>query len=149
MKITEALIAEHVIFLTVFDQIEKALPSLSTPAEIRTMAQVVEGLLVDHAKAETDLAYRALDHVLAHNGKMEKLYQDHHEIDGRLQKVHSANTCSEGRRLLKTALGAARDHFRSEEKHLFPLLERTLEPETLTELGQLWIERNSEIRAEK
>ena len=149
MKITEALIAEHVIFLTVFDQIEKALPSLSTPAEIRTMAQVVEGLLEDHSKTETDLAYRALDHVLAHKGPLDRLYQDHHEIDGRLQKIYSSNTCSEGRRLLKTALGVAREHFRTEEKHVFPLMERTLEPETLMELGQIWLERSAEVGTKK
>ena len=42
MKITEALVAEHNTFLTVFDQIERVLPSLATPIEIRTMASIVE-----------------------------------------------------------------------------------------------------------
>jgi hemerythrin-like domain-containing protein len=149
MKITEALIAEHTIFLTVFEQIERVLPSLSTPAEIRTMALVVEGLLVDHAKTETDLAYLALDHALAHKGHLDRMHQDHHEIDGRLRKVHSAGTCSEGRRLLKSALGAAREHFRAEEKGVFPLLERTLQPTTLKELGQVWLKRNAEAGAKK
>jgi len=149
MKITEALIAEHTIFLTVFDQIERALPSLSTHAEIRTMALVVEGILVDHAKTEANLAYLALDHALAHKGHLDRLHQDHHEIDGRLRKVHSADTCSEGRRLLKSALGAAREHFRAEEKGVFPLLERTLQPTTLKELGLVWLKRNAGAGAKK
>ena len=45
MKITEAMVAEHSIFLSVFDQIERVLPSLTTPAEVRMLANIVEGLL--------------------------------------------------------------------------------------------------------
>lgn len=149
MKITEALMAEHTIFLTVFDQIEKVLPSLSTPTEIRTMAHLVEGLLVEHAGTESDLAYLALDHALAHKGHLDRMHQDHHEIDGQFRKVHSAGTCSEGRRLLKGALSAAREHFRVEEKGVFPLLEKTLHPATLKELGQVWLKRNAEAGARK
>jgi hypothetical protein len=109
MRITEALVAEHTIFLSVFDQIERVLPSLVTPAEVRTMASIVEGLLEGHAKTETNLAYLALDHVLEHNGELKRMYQDHHEIDERLRKVHTANTVAEARRLLKMAIGASRE----------------------------------------
>ena len=109
MKITEALVAEHTIFLSVFDQIERVLPSLATPAEVKTMATIVEGLLEGHAKTETNLAYLALDHVLEHDGELKRMHQDHHEIDDRLRRVHTANTCAEARRLLKTRdLGFAR-----------------------------------------
>jgi len=149
MKITEALIAEHSIFLAVFDQIEKALPSLSTPMEIRTMAQVVEGMLTEHAKTETDLAYLALDHALANKGRLDRMHQEHHEIDGRLNKVHAASTCSEGRRLLQGALSAAREHFRAEEKGVFPLIEKTLEPATLVDLGTAWLKRNVGTNSKK
>src|ERR1039458_1849167 len=103
MKITEALVAEHTIFLTVFDQIERVLPSLTTPAEARTMASIVEGLLEGHAKTETNLAYLALERVPADNGELQRMQQDHHETDDRLRKVRTANTCAEARRLLKLA----------------------------------------------
>ena len=141
MRITEALVAEHTIFLSVFDQIERVLPSLATPAEVRTMASIVEGLLEGHAKTETDLAYLALDHVLEHNGELKRMHQDHHEIDGRLRKVHTAKTCAEARRLLKSALLASREHFRGEERSVFPLLEQSLQEDTLTELGKNWMRR--------
>jgi hemerythrin-like domain-containing protein len=141
MKITEALVAEHTIFLAVFDQIERVLPSLTTPAEVRTMANIMEGLLAGHAKTETNLAYLALDHVLADNGELKRMYQDHHEIDDRLRKVHTANTCAEARRLLKLALTSTREHFRGEERSVFPLLEQALQEETLAELGQTWLDR--------
>jgi len=143
MKITEALVAEHNTFLIVFDQIERVLPSLATPAELRTMARIVEGLLESHAKTETNLAYLALDHVLAHNGELKRMHQDHHEIDDRLRKVHTAKTCAEARRLLKVALLSSREHFQLEERSVFPLLEKALRTETLRALGQSWLERST------
>jgi hemerythrin-like domain-containing protein len=143
MRITEALVAEHTIFLSVFDQIERVLPSLATPAEVRTMASIVEGLLEGHAKTETNLAYLTLDHVLEHNGELKRMHQDHHEIDERLRKVHTAKTCAEARRLLKLAIGASREHFQGEERGVFPLLERSLGEETLTALGKTWMQRQA------
>ena len=143
MKITEALIAEHTIFLGVFDQIERVLPSLTTPAEVRTMASIVEGLLEGHAQTETNLAYLTLDHVLADNGELKRMHQDHHEIDDRLREVHTANTCAKARRLLKLAITSTREHFRGEERSVFPLLDKVLHKETLTELGQSWLQRQA------
>ena len=143
MKITEALTAEHTIFLGVFDQIERALPSLATHAEVRAMASVVQGMLEGHAKSETELAYLVLDHVLAHNGELKRMHQEHQEIDDRLRKVYSARTCAEARRLLKGAIQASREHFRGEEKHVFPFLEKTLQGDTLTELGKAWSRRQA------
>jgi hemerythrin-like domain-containing protein len=130
MKITEALVAEHTIFLGVFDQIERVLPSLTTLVEVMTMARIVEGLLEGHAKTETNLAYLALDHVQEQNGELKQMHQDHHEIDDRLRKVQTAST-------------ATREHFRGEERSVFPLLEKVLQEETLTKLGQSWMLQRS------
>lgn len=105
------------------------------------MASIVEGLLEGHAKTETNLAYLALDHVLEHNGELKRMHQDHHEIDDRLRKVHTANTCAQARRLLKAAIVASREHFQGEERSVFPLLERSLGEETLTALGETWMQR--------
>ena len=145
MKITEALVAEHTIFLGVFDQIERVLPSLTTPVEVMTMARIVEGLLEGHAKTETNLAYLALDHEQEQNGELKCMHQDHHEIDDRLRQVHTARTCAEARRLLKVAITATREHFRGEERSVFPLLEKLLQEETLTELGQGWMQRRGPV----
>ena len=143
MKITEALVAEHTIFLSVFDQIERVLPSLTTPAEVGTMARIVEGLLEGHAKTETNLAYLALDHVLEQNGELKRMHQDHHEIDDRLRKVHKASTCAEARRLLKMAIMASREHFQGEERSVFPLLEEAMHEDTLMALGETWMQRQA------
>jgi hemerythrin-like domain-containing protein len=143
MKITEALIAEHNIYLEVFDQIERVLPSLASPLEVKTMAHIVEGLLQRHAETETNLAYLALDHVLHDQGELGRMHQDHNEIDVRLKKVHKAKTCAEARRLLKSVLLASREHFQLEERSVFPLLEQALQAETLAELGRAWLQREA------
>ncbi len=147
MKITEALTAEHKIYLSVFDQIERVLPSLTTTAETRTFANVIEGLLQGHGARESNLAYLALDHALAERGNLDRMHQDHHEIDSRLKKVHAANTCAEARRLLKSALASIREHFRLEEKTVFPQLERILDSETLTALAHPWSHHQGDLNA--
>jgi hemerythrin-like domain-containing protein len=146
MKITDALVAEHTIFLSVFDQIERVLPSLTSLSEVRTMASVVEGLLQGHSSRETDLAYIALDHVLEHKGELDRMHHEHAELDARLKSIQAATNCTEARRLLKATLGSSREHFRLEEKVLFPLLERSLKTETLRELGRTWLEREAASR---
>jgi hemerythrin-like domain-containing protein len=103
----------------------------------------VEGLLEGHAKTETNLAYLALDHVLENNGGIARMHQDHTEIDDRLRKVHTARTCAEARRLLKLAILSSREHFRAEERSVFPLLEKVLQKQTLTELGKGWMQRQA------
>ncbi len=142
MRITDALRAEHTIYLHVFEQIERALPSMTTSAEVRTMAQVIEGLLHGHALRETNLAYVALDHVLEERGQLDRMHEDHREIDARLKSVTTAGTVADARRLFEAALHSSREHFNLEEKVLFPLLERVLQTETLTSLGRSWLDRH-------
>lgn len=138
MKITEALVVEHRIFLNVFDQIERVLPRMTTVAGVRALAGVIEGLLAEHAATETNLAFLALDHVMHDKGQLERLHEEHHEIDASLHHVQKACSCAEARRLLKAAIEASRQHFRFEEQSVFPLLENVLQGETLTELGATW-----------
>jgi len=141
MKITDALVAEHTIFVGVFDEIERVLPSLTTVPEVTTMARIVERMLRGHAEREANLALLALDHMLAEEGTLDRMHQEHHELDHRLQQIARTRSCAEARRLLKAALLAGREHFHLEERTLFPLLEKTLQPEMLHELGRTWIER--------
>ncbi len=145
MKITDALVAEHAIFLGIFDEIERLLPSLATPAEVRTMAAMIERLLESHAAHESNLAYIALDHVLAHNGELDRMHHEHAEVDSRLKKVQQSATCAEARSLLKASIAAAREHFRLEQNDVFPLLEKSLELETLQQLGRTWLSEKARM----
>ena len=133
--ITKTLIMEHAVFNQVFDQIEKAMADTHTAAEVRLMGKLVEGMLAAHGAAETDLAYSALDHALAEKGLLDGLNQDHREIDNHYLRVHQTEDLAEARRRLHRALSATREHFRREERIVFPLLEQNLKPETLWLLG--------------
>jgi hemerythrin-like domain-containing protein len=141
MKITEVLVIEHRIFISVFDAIERVLPRLTTLAEVQTLANIVEGLLTDHAGTETELAYLAFDHVLQDKGQLDRLHQEHQEIDASLRQIQTAADCAEACRLLETALWASREHFTFEERSVFPLLESALHHETLTGLADAWSQR--------
>jgi len=104
-----------------------------------------------HENQAPPLADRRADHL---HGQRDALLlprdgRDHlpvlvdHEIDDRLRRVHTARTCAEARRLLKEAILASREHFHGEERSVFPLLEKSLRKETLSELGKAWIQREA------
>jgi hemerythrin-like domain-containing protein len=141
--ITGALVMEHAIFREVFDQIERVLADAPSAAEVKLLASVVEGLLARHAEAETNLAYTALDHALADRGALDRLHQDHHEIDHQFKRLRRETDAVEAQHRLKRALAATREHFRREERTVFPMLEQTLQPDTLGLLGRKWMENHS------
>jgi hemerythrin-like domain-containing protein len=141
--ITKTLIMEHAVFCKVFAQMEQVLAGSPSAPEVKLLASVAEGLLRSHGDAETDLAYSVLDHALADRGAVEQLYQDHREIDAQFKLIHRATDSAEALRLLKRVLAATREHFRREEKIVFPVLEQTLQPATQQTLGQKWLESYS------
>jgi hemerythrin-like domain-containing protein len=141
MKITEALLAEHMVFHNVFDHIERVLPNLKTLAEVKTLAELMEGLLRPHSKTEEDLVFAPLDHCLEQIGQRDTFEDEHQEIDASLLKVKSARRLFEARRLLLTAVTASRKHFDREERIVFPLAEKVMKRETLRDLGRTWIKQ--------
>jgi hemerythrin-like domain-containing protein len=142
-SITQALVFEHVVFREVFNRIEQVLGGTQSAAEVKLLASVVEGLLDGHGATETNLAYAALDHALADRGTLDRLHQDHQEIDDRFERLRHVAEAAEARRLFKEALAVTRAHFRREEEMVFPVLERTLQPDTLAQLGRRWKESHS------
>jgi hemerythrin-like domain-containing protein len=141
--ITKALVMEHAVFREVFDQVERVLAGVPSASEVKLLASVVEGLLSRHGETETDLAYAALDHALADRGALQRLHQDHHEIDHQFKHLQRATDVAEAQYRFKRALAATREHFRREEKTVFPMLEQTLQPDTLWLLGRRWMEAHA------
>ena len=137
-SITKALIMEHAVFSDVFDQIERILTGSPSAPEVKVLASLVEGLLRGHGETETNLAYSALDHALADRQALNRLYEDHREIDDHFKRIRRVADAAEAQRLLKKALAATREHFRREEENVFPMLEQTLQPDTLLALGREW-----------
>ena len=55
MKITEALIAEHQVFHSLFDHIENTAPKLKTLGEVKVLSGLLEAALKAHALTEDEL----------------------------------------------------------------------------------------------
>ena len=144
--IIDALVIEHQVFLTLFDEIEQTLPKLKTVGEIRLACRLVAGLLHNHGEEETNLIYIALDHVLLERHQLTRLNHDHHELDDVLTRVEALADFGEARRQLKAALSMARAHFHDEEHNVFPVIERVLHQDTLVELGNAWRTRHQLTR---
>ena len=145
MKITEALLAEHVVFHNIFDYIERILPNVKTLAEVKSLAELMESLLLAHGKAEEDLVFAPLDHYLEQIGQRDTFHEEHREIDASLLKVKAAGRLAEARRLLSAAVLASREHFDHEERIVFPLAERVMKAKTLSNLGQEWMKRRDAV----
>ncbi len=145
MTITEALLAEHVVFHNVFDYIERTVPKLETLAEVKSLARLMEGLLRDHSNTEEELVFAPLDHCLEQMGQGDTFHEEHKEIDSSLEAVHQARRLLEARRLLLAAVLASRKHFDHEERIVFPLAEKVLKRETLARLGKSWMEQRKAL----
>jgi len=141
MTIIEGLVADHRVFLALFDEIELALPSVKTVDELALTCRLVAGLLHNHGGIEADLAYITLDHMLHQQNRLTRLHHDHEELDGLLQEIASIKDLAKARSRLKAVLKACRAHFDEEERTVFPLMEKALQRETLLILGKAWMRR--------
>jgi hypothetical protein len=103
--------------------------------EVRLLSRLVEGVLSHHADVEQNLAFAALDHALVENGQLNKLHQDHEEIDACLRDASLATELNVAVQLLKAGLKASRAHFHQEEQVVFPLFDQIFAPATLETLG--------------
>ncbi|MGD0086688.1 MAG: hemerythrin domain-containing protein [Verrucomicrobiota bacterium] len=145
MKITEILMAEHVVFHNLFDYIEQTAPRLKSPAEIKSLSATLEVLLRAHARTEDDLLVEPLEHCLAQIGQSETFHEEHEEIDARLVQVQKARNAGQTRELLLRAVLRSREHFDKEERIVFPLAERVLKAKTLSNLGDEWMKRREAV----
>jgi hemerythrin-like domain-containing protein len=143
--ITDALTSEHALFCEMFEEIVRLLPDLRTVPEVRVLSRLVEGVLLRHANVEQNLAFAALDHALAEKGQLARLHQDHQEIDECLHRATVARQLPEAVRLLKAGLAASREHFRREEKSIFPLLQNLFAARDLEALGTHLPQRASSL----
>jgi hemerythrin-like domain-containing protein len=138
MKITEALLAEHVVYHNFFDYIEQSAPKLTTAAEIRSLACLMEWMLTAHSHAEEDLLFAPLEHYLEQIGQNDTFHKEHIEIDQSLKDAQAATRVDQARQLLLSAVIASRKHFDKEERIIFPLADRVFKASTLLELGRAW-----------
>lgn len=139
MKITEALLAEHVVFHNLFDHLEKTIPKLGTLAEVRALSDVLASLLEAHSAAEDALLIAPLEHCIEQLGQRDTFHQEHEAIDANLDMVRKVRRIKQAKHHLLVAVLASRHHFDKEERIVFPLAERSLKAKTLVTLGNSWI----------
>lgn len=145
MKITEALLAEHLVFHSLFDHIEAAAPRLKTLAEVKLLAKLMESILRAHSDTEDELFIGPLEHCFEQIGQRDAFIQEHEEIDGNLKQVQEAKQVRRACHRLLAAVAYSRRHFDKEERIVFPMAERILKGKTLTELGQTWMEQRTRM----
>src|SRR6266496_5411454 len=100
MKITEALFAEHLVFHSLFDHLERAAPKLKTLAQVKSMAALMEAMLKAHSETEDELFIGPLEHCFEQIGQCETFHQEHHDIDDTLALVAKATRVKKARQLL-------------------------------------------------
>ena len=145
MKITEALLAEHLVFHNLFDHIEATAPRLKTLAEIKSLAALMESMLKAHSDTEDELFIGPLEHCFEQIGQRDAFLEEHQEIDVNLKRVQEAKQVRLACQLLLAAVAYSRRHFDKEERIVFPMAERVLKGKTLTTLGQTWMEQRTHI----
>jgi hemerythrin-like domain-containing protein len=143
MKITEALLAEHMVFHNLFDHIEATAPRLKTLGEVKSLAALMESMLKAHSDTEDELFIGPLEHCFEQIGQRDAFIQEHEEIDGNLKLVQGAKQVRRACQLLVAAVAYSRKHFDKEERIVFPMAERVLKGKTLTALGQSWMEQRT------
>lgn len=143
MKITDALLAEHVVFHALFDHIERSAVRLKTLGEVRALADLLEAMLVQHSKAEDELLMNYLDDSIEQMGHHETFHEEHELIERHLGAVRSAKGLKSARKLLVDAVVGARKHFDKEERLVFPLAEKVISYHNIMKLGQQWLDKRS------
>lgn len=143
MKITEALLSEHVVFHNLFDHVERQAPKLKTMAEARALAGLVESLLKSHSDVEEELLIEPLEHCLEQIGQRDTFHQEHEEIDENLRRAQATRHLKQARACLLAAVVSSRKHFDKEERIVFPLAEKLLKSRTLTDLWKTWSEQRN------
>ena len=144
MKITEALLAEHLVFHNLFDHIERAGPGLKSLAELKATAALLESILGAHSRTEDDMFIGPLEHCFEQIGQRETFHKEHDDIDRMLGQVRKSKKAEAARQLLLEVIAACRQHFDKEERIVFPMAERVLKSKTLNELGKVWMDQRKD-----
>ena len=141
MKITDILKAEHTVFHHLFDHIEAIAPQIKTLAEVKSLARLVDKVMLPHSQTEDELFIEPLEPCFEQLGQNETFHHEHRMIEESLAGVSKARTLREARKLLLSTIAATRNHFDKEERIVFPLAERVLKAKTLSDLGNEWMRR--------
>jgi hemerythrin-like domain-containing protein len=143
MKITEALLAEHLVFHNLFDHIEKVAPDLRTVDAVKSLASLTQAMLSAHTDTEDKLFMGPLEPSFEQIGQRETFHEEHTVIDQNFALVKKATQAKKARELLLATIVLCRRHFDKEERIVFPMAERILKSKTLLALGESWMNQRN------
>ena len=138
MKITDALLAEHTVFHTLFELVEQQLVKNPSRERIQLLAEMLLHLLEKHGQAEHDLLIPPLEPFLHEFGHLENFHNEDDIIIEMLQKIAECDSVELASQILMKTLRLANDHFDKEERFVFPLAEKHISESSLHELGEAW-----------
>ncbi|HXP61579.1 MAG TPA: hemerythrin domain-containing protein [Dongiaceae bacterium] len=141
MKITEALLAEHLVFHNMLDHIETTTPKLKTLAELKSLAAMLESMLTAHSRTEDELFIGPLEHCFEQLGQRDALIEEHEEMNKHLRRIRKSTRLKDAKSLFLGAVRRSREIFDKEERLVFPMAEQILKAETLAALGQTWMQQ--------
>jgi hemerythrin-like domain-containing protein len=144
MKITEALLAENLVFHNMLDHIETTTPKLKTLAELKSLAAMLESMLKAHSDIEDELFFGPLEHCFEQLGQRDAFVEEHEEMGEHLRRIRKSKRLQEAKDLFLAAVRRSREHFDKEERIVFPMAEQILKAETLTALGQTWMQQRTD-----
>jgi hypothetical protein len=87
MKITDALLAEHTVFHSLFEVVEKQLDQAPSIERIRLLAGILLHLLEKHGQAEHDLLVPPIEPFLHEIGHLENFHKEDDITIETLQKI--------------------------------------------------------------
>lgn len=138
MKLTDALLAEHVVFHSIFSSLNQEMPRFTDVKEFQAVAKMLLGTLEAHGKAEHDLLLPPIETYLNEIGHLENFHQEDDAIVANLAHTIEATDIESAKRYLNKALRLASDHFDKEERLVFPLAEKHISEASLHALGTEW-----------
>jgi hemerythrin-like domain-containing protein len=141
MKITEALLAEHLVFHNMLDHVETTTPKLRTLVELKSLAATLGAMLKAHSNTEDLLFIGPLEHCFEQLGQRDAFMEEHEEMNEHLRRIRNSKRLQKAKDQLLAAVRRAREHFDKEERIVFPMAEQILKAETLTALGQTWMQQ--------
>ena len=138
MRLTDALRAEHAVFHTLFDTLDRSAHMLTEIGQVHTAARLLGSVLQFHGEAEDKLLMPIIEPLLSELGQDEKFHEEHHAIDEGLEKILACHDLNVANRALERVVQIARAHFDLEERVVFPLTEERVNAASLEKLGREW-----------
>lgn len=141
MRLTDALLGEHGVFYSIFDQIEIALEQANSDGEGRALMAGVGAAIASHAQIENDLLLNEMEKRMGPGGPVAVMRDEHERIEAGLQAIAGEQNLEQIRATATELFGLARQHFAKEEQVLFRIAHQQLGDEFLEAKALEWAER--------